>query len=60
MPFYQAVGSQRLCTSYISFSIKILISHWRDKKLQSIKIPAGQYVYRNTESGKPNPYRADI
>ena len=34
------------------FLSKILISHWIDKKLQSIQVPVGQYVYRNIESVK--------
>jgi hypothetical protein len=38
---------------HISFSIKICnFSFGGDKKLQSIKVPVGQYVYRNTESVK--------
>ena len=61
MPFYHAVASRKEFAHHIFLFIsKLLISHWRDKKLQSIQVPVGQYVYRNTESGKTNPYQGDI
>jgi len=56
MPFYHAVRSRKtMHIIYFFFYQKFVISHWIDKKLQSIQVPAGQYVYRNTESGKKTP-----